>query len=965
MEKLLKKLLESGDKIIQCKEKFLVKHVKLLNDLDLIVLDLMQNNILYKGISMIKGNIFTIPKENQIIFAEKMFFKINLEFQLQLFIEGKIDEKSGKSEQNVVENNNSFSFEFNEIYKTISTLTGEKLPEKSIMISRIIKISQEDLADIISISNCETYKLQLNKQQIKNYKPNDFLLIICFEIKQNIIDTNKMTMFELLSDDRLINYLDSSSLENVKLFQVLDHSKEDIILADSNLIMYKLSKNQSNIKNQFFGFCTTLIISNYNIIDDKIEINGNSFLYQFRNESYYVENIIINLVTGLELHILDYKEDNIFDCISSVAFEDKIISKNIEYILFLSIFSKKYEYYPLQITLSNKKNKEKVSVRFTIYLYPGMMNKINVFINVKLERAYFFEYFYYNLKDDLEEIEKTIYINNMNYNINIYDSFGSKNRKRICVMNVPYQDMEIEEDELNSNSIQVCELRKGKYQKIAGIYDISYNIKDEEIESNYFDDYYEQFGDIYDDILIHNTLNDKKIKENIKNKYNKYKNNKHKSFLDINYYQKTLTLSRFKAWFGLIICEFVYLAYKASKPESEEESKEESEEESDEESDEEFDSDYDINPAINEIIETAQSKLTSIRDAELKYIDIIRIIIFTLIRKTGKNYDSNIKLVLVSELKECSPYLLAYNFNKSQIMNLDEFSALFQAYLQMDSYRAFNYIHSEQSHTFSLELPFMIKTQLLFTYDEFFFITKREDNRYAFIDVKTRITTINELNTLGKDYKENLVAKNPEEAKNYAFPISIDFMHEKGGHYKYSLKNHKDIVPVIYYRGLKAEIEVNTINKKKNILNGESGGIIENFICKDKYILEALMRKHIFGELLDKKYFEGKDFKLLINQIKEILKKHPEKNKTIINTKDKNKIKSDNKRYPNSKKKKKKLYPTLPRFMNCLKYDKKEIEEIKRKMMMTKSEIKEIYETSMKLGKEKINRLINKKSIKK
>ena len=215
-------------------------------------------------------------------------------------------------------------------------------------------------------------------------------------------------------------------------------------------------------------------------------------------------------------------------------------------------------------------------------------------------------------------------------------------------------------------------------------------------------------------------------------------------------------------------------------------------------------------------------------------------------------------------------------------MNLDEFSALFQAYLQMDSYPAFNYIHSEQSHTFSLELPFMIKTQLLFTYDEFFFITKIEDNNYAFIDVKTRITTINELNTLGKDYKENLVAKNPEEAKNYAFPISIDFMHEKGGHYKYSLKNHKDIVPVIYYRGLKAEIDVNTINKEENILNGESGGIIENFICKDKYILDALMSKHIFGEFLDKKYFEGKDFKLLINQIKEKLKNIRKKTKQLL-----------------------------------------------------------------------------------
>lgn len=410
-----------------------------------------------------------------------------------------------------------------------------------------------------------------------------------------------------------------------------------------------------------------------------------------------------------------------------------------------------------------------------------------------------------------------------------------------------------------------------------------------------------------------------------------------------------MTLSRFKAWFGLIICESLSLAYKASKSESDEES----------------DSEYDINLDIKEIVETAQSTLTSIEDAELKYIDIIRIIIFVLIRKAGKDYDSSLKLVLVSELKEKSPYLLAYNFNKSQIMNLNEFSTLFQAYLQKDSYQAFNYIHSEQSHTFSLELPFMIKTQLLFTYDEFFFITKTEDNKYASIDVKTRITTINELNTLRKDYKENLVIKNLEDAKNYAFPISIDFMHEKGGHYKYSLKNHKDTVPVIYYRGLKAEIEVNSINKEVNILNGESGGIIENFICKDKYILDALITKHIFGEFLDKKYFEGKDFKLLINGVKEKLKKYSETNKTIIDIKDKNKIQRDNKRFPNSDKNKKKLHPTPPRKMNCLNYDKEEIEEIKRKMMMTKSEIKETYEAPIKLGKEKINRLINKKSIKK
>ena len=246
----------------------------------------------------------------------------------------------------------------------------------------------------------------------------------------------------------------------------------------------------------------------------------------------------------------------------------------------------------------------------------------------------------------------------------------------------------------------------------------------------------------------------------------------------------------------------------------------------------------------------------------------------------------------------------------------------------------------------------------------FFFITKRDDNNYAFIDEKTRITTIIELNTLGKDYKANLVAKNLEEAKNYAFPISIEFMHEKGGHYKYSLKNHKGTVPVIYYRGLKAEIEVNMKNKEVNILNSESGGIIGNFICKDKYILDSLITKHILGEFFDIKYFEGKDFKLLINGVKEKLKKYSENNKTFIDIKDKNKIQSDIKSFPNSDKKKK-LHSTPPRIRNCLNYDKEEIEEIKRKMNMTRNEINEIYEASIKLGIETIKRLINKKSNKK
>ena len=57
-------------------------------------------------------------------------------------------------------------------------------------------------------------------------------------------------------------------------------------------------------------------------------------------------------------------------------------------------------------------------------------------------------------------------------------------------MNIPYQKMEIPEKDLNTNSIQVCELIKDGIHKIIGNYDIL-NFEYEELEksNNYFNEY--------------------------------------------------------------------------------------------------------------------------------------------------------------------------------------------------------------------------------------------------------------------------------------------------------------------------------------------------------------------------------------------------------------------------------------------------------------------------------------------
>ena len=93
-----------------------------------------------------------------------------------------------------------------------------------------------------------------------------------------------------------------------------------------------------------------------------------------------------------------------------------------------------------------------------------------------------------------------IIVDNEVYEAKMYDSFGSHNRKRISIMNIPYQINEIPEEELESNSIQICELKQNSFKKVVGIYNILplnvyYN------SNNFFDNYYDTFGDIYDKII--------------------------------------------------------------------------------------------------------------------------------------------------------------------------------------------------------------------------------------------------------------------------------------------------------------------------------------------------------------------------------------------------------------------------------------------------------------------------------
>jgi hypothetical protein len=228
--------------------------------------------------------------------------------------------------------------------------------------------------------------------------------------------------------------------KNLSIFKVVDINEENIVVININYNIFNIKKNNERKKELNIECCSLIIISNYKEENDEINLSPESFIYILKQELYYLD-IYINSKAILKLYIKDFNEKgNKYNGIINCEEKKKIIiSKNEEY-LFITC-PRIFEYFPFKIGLLNTKDEKIESIIFTIYVYNGLMNKLNVFLNTNCEKTYFYEYLYYNITQPLKDIEKKIIVNDLEYNIEAYDNFSSENRKRICLLNIPYQNI--------------------------------------------------------------------------------------------------------------------------------------------------------------------------------------------------------------------------------------------------------------------------------------------------------------------------------------------------------------------------------------------------------------------------------------------------------------------------------------------------------------------------------------------
>ena len=829
---------------------------------DIFKVTFQMDNFIYKDIAIIKGKIFPNPKINNNINIEKIYYKYDDNFNLRLYVDAKNTNDFNNKENDSI--NETLDFGEECITKTLKSYF--KIGHDLITNLFIVDSVNANDYSIKCMKNNRTFTLPKNNalfDQILNDK--DILLINDYtsEQEQSNINLSLISIVEKLTDEKLFYILENDKRikNNIYLWgKVLEVSKDNknvIIMNNNKQILKFINHNNNDIKiGQFFLF------SDYNIDNENnITLNKDSFYYFSSQEVYFSDRIKLNLYSVIQFYFLDYKnkDNNIFNVIKIGKDQTKIQNNKMDFILEKHKI-KHFEIYTEKITLLKSETDIFSNYIYDISIYQGFINKINTFINYIYNYSYYYEYLYYSYIGQKFLDYKEIVLNDEKKKICIYDDFGSKNRRKFNILNIPYQN-ECKNGELvKIKSKLICETfyensEKSKIYGVFNLFEIVYIFMNALKSTNdEFDEYYDIFGNIYD--YLKQDINDQKelvdFAYKCKQNYEKY--SEKLNSLNFENYNEKISLSQLKAKIGIILSSYMVNLVKPT---------------------------YSLSYNYRNIKDKIQSFVKSIgmHENELSKDQILRLIIASMKRQ----FQGKVKaeLIFLSDFNEdSSPYIMAKKFNLSEIENINEFSKLFSGYLQMDSYILYNYFDDvkSKSYSFSLEPIFITKNNLITNYEDFIISEENNDDILAITEIETRITCINAKKLFQRSNEPDVLSiENNTSLKNHSFGVSIVFRHERNSHQKKNLKSSKITSPRYYCNnGIIKKIDY---LEDGNVLVGEDGNLIESLIIEDRTMILSLAKDFIYGELFDIKYFIGDNFSELIEKARNIR----DKNKDYFN----------------------------------------------------------------------------------
>ena len=381
------------------------------------------------------------------------------------------ENKISKDKNSVDKTRNSFDLNPKSLIKTMNNLWNI-IYKSDIFIYK----KNEEIHALISITDDKKFILGKNLLQSSSnefmsfilenqIKDNCLISVDNYLFSQDNIKINNMTLFnlvnleyideyfkkKLIKNNDLFNYdnkngkifyykINSINHTNPLLIKVIDINNQYILGIDYLCNIYKIDRNRDIFKkiNDVFK----IIFIKYFNLEEKdsiyiVELFDYSYIQLFDNN---FKNILINDLTVINLHYIDFIEPSEKNYFNQIGIDDKFtfkISKKSEYVILIIKHDINYNYYPHTIKMISNNNKEIHDYIFLLYI--GLLNNINSLINYIGADKYGYEFFYYNFSYDLPK-SHIIKVGNKIYNLEYSDNFNSEARKRFIIMN--YYDKE-------------------------------------------------------------------------------------------------------------------------------------------------------------------------------------------------------------------------------------------------------------------------------------------------------------------------------------------------------------------------------------------------------------------------------------------------------------------------------------------------------------------------------------------
>ena len=850
----LKKLFTRPNKCDETIVESKIEEIKPKNEF--FVVDIINNKNCYKGLIIKKSEIFPKPSIESLIIIKKIYYRLDEVFQPRLFINAQISKKVPKDSANEKENSllKELNFTENKIRETLQSFLD--IQKKLISNLFIVHSVNETHYLLKFFKKKETFILS-KEYEFLNYslKIKDIIYINDYYLEGEEIKLTEISLIEKLSEEKLFillqekeeignNYLWGKIIEkdqNNKIIRIMDHNKR----------VLTIKKYNNDIKlGQYF------IFSNFSIENNIItlkEDQDDSFYYYSSEELFFSNKIILNLYSVIQFLFIDFiGNNNYYKKISIDTNIHREIKTNEIEIIYNHSENTNNKLIPLEIGLiKNEFNKSS----FFVKVLQGLLNKINVFVNYDGEPSYCFEYLYIYFNEPQNNLEKTktIKCGEKNYIITAFDNFNSNNRIRFNIVNIPMQK-DCEEYSTNSgnslkrnlsNSVLVCEsFYNDKKSDIYGIFDIKEIVMNRSLGLTFknldYNSYYYIVGGIYDQ-LKNDKIEDKKALELLNEYETSLKSMDSSLFLYCLTFTTEISSSELKSRLGILICYYLKMTMEKK--------------------------DFRRLIIFRDIQHVIQ-KMELIKE-QLTNSQILKI--FSYLLRAKIEYKIETEILLLSKEKKDSAYLLAQKFLLEEINNINEFSKLFQGYLQMDSYVLYNYKIGALSYSLSIEPIFIIKHHLKSKYEGFLILEEISNDILGWTEPRENITIINEKYLFEKTiFKDPSHIQDEVNLKNCAFGISMVLRHENNSHKKKNVNNKRIASPLYYCEDGKA---INITNTNSKIKKGEDGIVIESLITKDYTMIISLAKDFIYGELLNYRLFVQKDFSELMNKANDIKQK--------------------------------------------------------------------------------------------